>query len=161
LPALEEMLERRAWLTRLSLSQFRCYAHVDIETDGRPVVLTGPNGAGKTNLLEAISFLAPGRGLRRARLSEIDRRRVGERSGAPGAPGADVNGAALDDASGGTWAVAATVMAPGGRRELGTGREPVADGTAPEASRERRLVKIDGAFARSQQKLGEIVSMTG
>ena len=45
----------------------------------RPVVLTGPNGAGKTNLLEALSFLAPGRGLRRARLGEIDRRVPGGR----------------------------------------------------------------------------------
>ena len=51
------------------LTDFRCYAHAALETDPRPVVLTGPNGAGKTNLLEALSFLAPGRGLRRARLA--------------------------------------------------------------------------------------------
>ncbi|MHA1599995.1 MAG: DNA replication/repair protein RecF [Alphaproteobacteria bacterium] len=146
-------LERRAWLSRLSLSEFRCYAHVDIETDGRPVVLTGPNGAGKTNLLEAISFLVPGRGLRRARLSEVDRHGPGKNSRLA-SPGVS------DVASKGAWAVAATVMAPGGPRELGTGREPVADGASPEAGRERRLVKIDGALARSQQKLGEIVSMT-
>ena len=119
------------------------------------MVLTGPNGAGKTNLLEAISFLAPGRGLRRARLSEIDRREVG----APGANSA-MNGAAINGPGHGAWAVAATMMAPEGPRELGTGREPVADGAAPEASRERRVVKIDGDFARSQQKLGEILSMT-
>jgi len=148
-PALAGMLERRAWLTRLSLSEFRCYARAEIETDGRPVVLTGPNGAGKTNLLEAISFLAPGRGLRRARLSEIDRRRAGAATNGAGNPGAV-----------GAWAVAATVMAPGGPRELGTGREPAADGASSESGRERRLVKIDGAFARSQQKLAEIVSMT-
>ena len=138
----------RAWLARLSLSRFRCYAHVEIETDGRPVVLAGPNGAGKTNLLEAISFLAPGRGLRRARLSEVDRRGPGEAPAVAAANGT------------GTWAVAATVMAPDGPRELGTGREAGADGTAPETSRERRLVKIDGAFARSQQMLGDILSMT-
>lgn len=146
---------RSAWLARLSLSQFRCYAHAEIETDGRPVVLTGPNGAGKTNLLEAISFLAPGRGLRRARLSEIDRRGVGEKESL-----AAMNGVAMNGAGDGTWAVAATVMAPDGPRELGTGRELAADGAAPEASRERRVVKIDGAFARSQQKLGEILSVT-
>ena len=159
-----------AWLARLSLSQFRCYAHAEIETDGRPVVLTGPNGAGKTNLLEAISFLAPGRGLRRARLSEIDRRGAGENevlevmSGAAlteaALTGAALTGATMNGARNGTWAVAATVMAPEGPRELGTGREPAAVGVAPEASRERRVVKIDGAFARSQQKLGEILSMT-
>ncbi|MCH8997639.1 MAG: AAA family ATPase, partial [Proteobacteria bacterium] len=54
-------------MSRLVLSNFRCYAHAEMETDGRPVVLAGPNGAGKTNLLEAISYLAPGRGLRRAK----------------------------------------------------------------------------------------------
>ncbi len=144
-----------AWLARLSLSQFRCYAHAQIETDGRPVVLTGPNGAGKTNLLEAISFLAPGRGLRRARLSEIDRRGAGLNESVPA-----VNGAAMNGMGNGAWAVAATMMAPEGPRELGTGREPVAEGAVPEANRERRVVKIDGTFARSQQKLGEILSMT-
>ncbi|NQV54439.1 MAG: AAA family ATPase, partial [Rhodospirillales bacterium] len=50
---------------RLSLTDFRNYPFVRLETDGRPVVITGPNGAGKTNLLEALSFLVPGRGLRR------------------------------------------------------------------------------------------------
>jgi DNA replication and repair protein RecF len=58
---------------RLALTDYRGYASLRLETDARPVVLTGSNGAGKTNLLEAISFLAPGRGLRRARLGEVDR----------------------------------------------------------------------------------------
>ncbi len=161
----KEAFGRRAWLARLSLSEFRCYAHVDIETDGRPVVLTGPNGAGKTNLLEAISFLAPGRGLRRAKLSEVDRRGTGGKQlAAMNGPSTGVNSGtnsgANSGASTGAWAVAATVMAPGGPRELGTGREPLADGTAPEASRERRLVKIDGSLARSQRNLGEIVAVT-
>jgi DNA replication and repair protein RecF len=58
---------------RLALTDYRGYQSLRLETDPRPVVLCGPNGAGKTNLLEAISFLVPGRGLRRARLGEIDR----------------------------------------------------------------------------------------
>ena len=58
---------------RLMLTDYRSYVRLQLETDERPVVLTGPNGAGKTNLLEAISFLGPGRGLRRARLAEVDR----------------------------------------------------------------------------------------
>ena len=58
---------------RLTLNDYRSYARLQLATDGRPVVLTGPNGAGKTNLLEAVSFLSPGRGLRRARLGEVDR----------------------------------------------------------------------------------------
>jgi DNA replication and repair protein RecF len=60
-------------LCRLTLHNFRGYAGLRLEVEPRPVVLTGPNGAGKTNLLEAISLLAPGRGLRRARLGEVDR----------------------------------------------------------------------------------------
>src|SRR5262249_35397811 len=61
------------WLGRLTLTDFRNYARAEITADRRPVVLTGPNGAGKTNLLEAVSFLVPGRGLRQARLGEVDR----------------------------------------------------------------------------------------
>jgi DNA replication and repair protein RecF len=63
----------RVAVRRLTLIDFRSYASLRLEIDPRPVVLTGPNGAGKTNLLEAISLLAPGRGLRRARLADLDR----------------------------------------------------------------------------------------
>ena len=45
----------------LKVTNFRCYAQASLNLDGRPVVLTGENGAGKTNLLEALSFLSPGR----------------------------------------------------------------------------------------------------
>ncbi len=138
---------RRLWLSRLAITDFRCYARAEIEADGRPLVLTGPNGAGKTNLLEAISYLAPGRGLRRARLSDVERRAT---------PAA------------GPWAVAATAITPDGPRELGTGRDPAlagplggdangAGGTG--RPRERRVVRIDGAPARSQQAFGEILAI--
>src|SRR5213593_3445088 len=69
----ELMPAATVWVARLALTHFRCYARAEVETDGRPVVLTGPNGAGKTNLLESLSFLAPGRGLRNARLGAVDR----------------------------------------------------------------------------------------
>lgn len=95
--------------------------------DVRPVVLAGPNGAGKTNLLEAVSFLVPGRGLRSARLSEVGRR----------------------DASGRAWAVAARVRSWLGEADLGTGLDLGADG------RERRVVRVDGETARSQTALAE------
>ena len=65
---------RRGAIARLDLSAFRNYATLRHDFDAAPVVLVGPNGAGKTNLLEAISFLVPGRGLRRAPLAEIGRR---------------------------------------------------------------------------------------
>lgn len=88
-------------VARLAATRFRCYESARLDLDPRPVVLAGPNGAGKTNLLEAVSLLAPGRGLRRARLSDIDR---------------------LGDSGG--WGVAATVETPNGRVGIGTGREP-------------------------------------
>lgn len=88
-------------VARLVATRFRCYEAARLDIDPRPVVLAGPNGAGKTNLLEAVSLLAPGRGLRRARLSDMDR--LGGDSG---------------------WGVAATVETPNGRVEIGTGREP-------------------------------------
>jgi DNA replication and repair protein RecF len=71
--ALAERIRRPARLAvrRLSLAAFRNYTALHLDLDGRPVVLTGPNGAGKTNLLEAVSLLAPGRGLRGARLDEL------------------------------------------------------------------------------------------
>ncbi|WP_118135876.1 DNA replication/repair protein RecF [Oceanicella sp. SM1341] len=64
-------------LTRLTLSQFRSHPRSVIETDGRPVALFGPNGAGKTNILEAVSMLSPGRGLRRAPAEDMARRAAG------------------------------------------------------------------------------------
>jgi DNA replication and repair protein RecF len=100
--AAEAALESPARLSvsRLALTRFRSYDTARLDADGRPVVLFGENGAGKTNLLEALSFLAPGRGLRRARLAECDRL-GGE----------------------GPWGVAATVEGPRGPVRLGTGRE--------------------------------------
>jgi len=92
----------RLSVTRLRLSHFRCYDEAAFDGDERPVVLTGPNGAGKTNMLEAISYLGPGRGLRRARLADVDQR------------GGDA-----------AWAVAATVSGLVGSVELGTGRDPL------------------------------------
>jgi DNA replication and repair protein RecF len=95
-------------------------------------VLVGANGAGTTNLLEALSFLAPGRGLRRARLDEVARR---SRTGEPDAA---------------SWAVAATLDTPEGRLAIGTGLEPArSEGSLP-----RRAVRIDGRSVQSQTALG-------
>jgi len=88
-------------LSRLRLSQFRNYASAALDLDGRHLVLVGPNGAGKTNLLEAISLLSPGRGLRGASFDEV------------GAQGSD-----------GNWAVAVTVETPAGPTDIGTGSNP-------------------------------------
>ena len=110
----------RLAVRRLTLTDFRCYSRLRLDTDSRPVVLTGPNGAGKTNVLEALSFLTPGRGLRRATLGEIVRH--GTEAGAP-------------------WGVAALLDGPQGPVEIGTGRE---------SGSERRGVRIDGQPAKAQ-----------
>jgi DNA replication and repair protein RecF len=107
----------RTALTRLTLTDFRSYERAELVMDGRPVFLVGPNGAGKTNLLEAVSLLTPGRGLRGASLAEVGRRLPGE-------------------AKGRRWAVAATVCAEGEETKLGTGVE--------QAGAARRTVRIEG-----------------
>lgn len=62
------------FLSALTLSHFRSHKRAALELDGRPVAIYGPNGAGKTNLLEAVSILSPGRGLRRASSEDMTRR---------------------------------------------------------------------------------------
>jgi DNA replication and repair protein RecF len=126
---------------RIALTNFRNYARLRLEVEARPVVLTGPNGAGKTNLLEALSFLAPGRGLRRARLGEVVRGAM--RAG---------------DEPDGVWAVAAQVMTPDGPVDIGTAREVVRDAAGAQAS-ERRIVKIDGKLAKGQGDLARYLSV--
>ncbi len=90
----------RLLLTRLSLSGFRNYTGLTWLPQGRISVLFGPNGSGKTNLLEAISLLVPGRGLRSARIADVQR--VGETA----------------------WAVAARFDTPAGPMDVGTGTPP-------------------------------------
>ncbi|MES2542823.1 MAG: AAA family ATPase, partial [Pseudomonadota bacterium] len=58
----------------LALTHFRSHRATRLAFDGRPVAITGPNGAGKTNILEAVSLLSPGRGLRRAAAEDLARR---------------------------------------------------------------------------------------
>jgi len=92
-----------ARIRRLTLTNFRSYHSAQVEAGAGLVVLVGANGAGKTNLIEAISFLAPGRGLRRATLEDV----------------------AFSEGDG-SWAVAAEVEGALGLAPLGTGIEPPA-----------------------------------
>jgi DNA replication and repair protein RecF len=90
---------------RLTLTHFRNYRAASLKTRADVVVLAGPNGAGKTNCIEAISFLSPGRGLRRANLEDV-----------------------ADNQGDGSWAVSAEVEGALGLATLGTGIDaPVAD----------------------------------
>lgn len=115
-------------MVRLFLTDFRCYRTLRFGADSRSVVLVGPNGAGKTNVLEALSLLVPGRGLRRARLHEIARR--------------------TPDEAARTWAVSATVCGPLGDVQIGTG-------IAEDGPGGRRVFRINGAPASGQAALGE------
>src|SRR6204780_3884846 len=89
-----------AIVRRLTLNNFRNYHAASLAVDAATVALVGANGAGKTNLIEAISFLAPGRGLRRATLDEV----------------------AFSEGDG-SWAVAAEIEGALGLATLGTGLE--------------------------------------
>jgi DNA replication and repair protein RecF len=71
-------MPNKVFLNRLKLTEFRNYAALSLELDQRHVVLTGENGAGKTNLMEAVSFLSPGRGLRRAAYADVTRVGAGD-----------------------------------------------------------------------------------
>src|SRR5436190_13701435 len=105
-----------AALRRLTLTNFRSYHAASLDIGANLVVLTGPNGAGKTNLIEAISFLMPGRGLRRATFEEV----------------------AFAEGDG-SWAASAEVEGMLGIATLGTGIDP----PAAESPARTRLCRID------------------
>lgn len=126
-------------MSKLTLTDFRNYSHLRMEMDSRPVVLTGSNGAGKTNILEALSFLIPGRGLRRAKLVDVARIKTGNDN---------LPSSAL-------WAVAASVQNFNDITDIGTGCEKR---TSFENISERRVVRIDGQQAKSQADLGNVLT---
>jgi DNA replication and repair protein RecF len=117
-------------LLRVSITGFRNYAALTWRPAARVLALFGPNGSGKTNLLEAVSLLAPGRGLRGARMAELARR----------APGAD-----------GRWAVAGRFLTLDGTHDVGTG-------TPPEGPTDRRAFRLDGERPRSQAEIAARVA---
>lgn len=116
-------------LQRLRLTNFRSYPTLDLMLDdsGAPVALCGPNGVGKTNVLEAISYLTAGRGLRSARLNDLARRM-----------GADVYP---------LWNIVADIYTPTGNHKIGTG---MVEG------HERRQIRIDGKTTSKQSDLAEV-----
>jgi DNA replication and repair protein RecF len=120
---------RRLTISELVLTRFRSYESARLTLDARPVVLTGPNGAGKTNVLEAVSMLSPGRGLRGTPLSEATRRTPGS------------------TAAGAGWAVFARLQMNGEVHGIGTGLD----------ASERRVVRIDGEPVSGSRPLAELV----
>ncbi len=118
-------------LLRITLTDFRNYAHLVWSPAETINILTGPNGSGKTNILEAISLLAPGRGLRTARPDAL------ARNGAEG------------------WAVASRLALGDNLHELGTGTV----GQASDEGSRPRIFRLDGASARAQSDIAAIVSV--
>jgi DNA replication and repair protein RecF len=130
-----------ARIRRLTLTNFRSYHAATLTVGDGPVVLIGPNGAGKTNLLEAISFLAPGRGLRRATLEEVA---FGEGDGA--------------------WAVSAEIEGALGLVTIGTGIEPpVSEDSMParKCRIDREPVASATAFADHLRVIWLVPAMDG
>lgn len=117
-------------LTRLTLTQFRNYPGLTWRPAARITVFTGPNGSGKTNLLEAVSLLQPGRGLRGARMADLARQ------------GLDAPG---------RWGVAARVLRDGTEADLGTG-------TPPDGPSDRRVFRLNGAPPRNQAEVAAVMA---
>lgn len=117
-------------LTRLLLQDFRSWPALEAHFATPIVAIAGANGVGKTNLLEAISLLGPGRGLRGARMGELGRR---------------ADGAARP------WAAAGRFATPEGTFDLGTGSDP-------EGSSDRRVFRLDGQPVRTQSDLADRVA---
>ena len=128
-----------AKLKKLHLQTFRNYEIADLDLESDAVVLTGPNGAGKTNLLEAVSMLAPGRGLRRARREELGY--LGDQQQTE------------TDCQIPAWSVFADLNGPQGVASVGTGC------LAGQPERSRRAVKINGVNA-SQADLAQAVTLS-
>lgn len=121
----------RLWVERLALTAFRNYERLTLETGPEPQVLVGPNGAGKTNLLEALSLLAPGQGLRRAAFAD------------------------LGMGGGAQWAVAARVHGVHGIVDIGTG----IDAGRAASGQAGRIVRIDGEAKGGSGILADHVEM--
>ncbi|MBV1830509.1 DNA replication/repair protein RecF [Komagataeibacter sp. AV436] len=119
-----------ACITRLTLTDFRNYSRLSWQPAQPVTVITGPNGSGKTNLLEAVSLLVPGRGLRGARMDELPR-----------------HGAGL-------WGVAAQVEGMDGDEALSVQLATGADPLRPE----RRVFRVDGQVLRNRDGVGEYFS---
>ena len=143
---LQEITNLKSGVTRLTLTDFRNYQSFRIDTDVSPIVITGENGSGKTNILEALSFLTPGRGLRNTRLADVKRITKNEES-------------VLTKQN--SWSIAAQIVKNGEEHLIGTAvqsqnKEDISDDELH--SFERRIIKIDGQKISQQSEIGRYIS---
>lgn len=121
-----------SYIKSIRLNNFRNYETASISNiESGFVVLSGANGAGKTNLLEAISYISPGRGLRNAKIADLQK--AGDLSNPTSYP----------------WGISTQVQTDFGEIKIGTGKNPQND---------RRLIKIQGEIVKSQARLSEYLS---
>jgi len=116
-----------------------------LQAEIKPIVISGANGSGKTNILEALSFLTPGRGLRSARLADIKRLTTESESALP---------------KSNAWSVAAEILKNDEPYSIGTAVQSASreDDNDELHSFERRIVKIDGQKVSQQSELGKYIS---
>ena len=125
-----ELHAPKAWLTGLSVRDFRNYDECRIDIEASNILLLGENGAGKTNLMEAVSLLAPGRGLRRARAEHLP----------------------CEGSGGDQWAVSASLATPDGTMRIGTG-------VPADSDTGRRVMRLDGETV-AQAEIGRLFSVS-
>lgn len=129
----------------LRLRHYRNFPELTVTNEAAMVAIVGANGVGKTNILEALSLLAVGRGLRRAALGDLQHQN------------------ATGEISAENWSLSAQIVTASGEWVIGSGSEAVDSADTPEnyekKPRLKRLIKIDGRITRGQRELGEILSV--
>ena len=144
---LQEITKLKSGVKRLTLTDYRNYKSLRINAEISPIVITGENGSGKTNILEAVSFLTPGRGLRSSKLSDIKRIRAPEET-------SDLN-------TENVWSVAADILKNNEEISIGTAVQKVIreNGEDEDLHKfDRRIVKINQQKITQQSELGKYIS---
>ncbi|MBR2300190.1 MAG: DNA replication/repair protein RecF [Alphaproteobacteria bacterium] len=144
---ISEVVKEKSGVVRLTLTDFRNYASLRLEPEICPIIITGENGSGKTNILEAISFLTPGRGLRSAKMADIKRLTPA------------VVGTGYVESKNFSWAVSADIIKNSEEYTLATAAQKNAKENDDEwHTFERRIVQIDGQKVSTQAELGKYLS---
>lgn len=142
-----EITKLKSGVKRLTLTDYRNYKSLRINAEISPIIITGENGSGKTNILEAISFLTPGRGLRSSKLSDIKRIRRPEENEI--------------EISENSWSVAADILKNDEEISIGTAVQSlVRENTEEDEFHkfDRRIVKINQQKITQQSELGKYIS---